>query len=89
MLAYENRIVENDRACDELFFLINNELIDITYLQALIILLNVTFAQTTADGMLNNEQISCLISILSLLSHISSGILVSFDVVKLSRQYIK
>ena len=63
MLAYENRIAEDDRTCGELFFLISNELRDITYSQALVILLNDTFAQATADGVLNNEQISYLISI--------------------------
>lgn len=31
MLAYENRIAEDDRTCGELFFLISNELRDITY----------------------------------------------------------
>ena len=63
MLAYENRIAEDDRTCGELFFLICNELRDITYLQALVILLNVAFTQATADGVLDNEQISYLMSI--------------------------
>ena len=63
MLAYENRIAEDDRTCGELFFLIYNELRDITYLQALVILLNVAFTQATADGVLDNEQISYLMSI--------------------------
>ena len=54
MLAYENRIAEDDRTCGELFFLICNELRDITYLQALVILLNVAFTQATADGVLDN-----------------------------------
>ena len=63
MLAYENRIAEDDRTCGELFFLICNELRDITYLQALVLLLDVAFAQATAEGVLDNEQISYLIRI--------------------------
>ena len=63
MLAYENRIAEDDRTCGELFFLICNELRDITYLQALVLLLNVAFAQATAEDVLDNEQISYLIRI--------------------------
>lgn len=63
MLAYENRVSKDDRTCGELFFLISNELKDITYLQALVILLNVVFAQAGNDGVLDNAQITHLISI--------------------------
>ena len=63
MLAYENRISEDNRTCGELFFLICNELRDITYLQALDILLNTIFTYAETDGILDNEQIAYLIRI--------------------------
>lgn len=63
MLAYESRISEDERTCGELFFLICNELRDISYLQALVILLNVVFTQAGNEGVLDNAQITHLISI--------------------------
>ena len=63
MLAYENRIAEDNRTCGEIFFMVCKELSDITYMQALVILLNAVFAQANAEGVLNSEQISYLIRI--------------------------
>lgn len=63
MLAFENRISQDDRTCGELFFIICDEIKDITYLQALLILLNSVFSQAASDCLLTNEQIAYLINI--------------------------
>lgn len=63
MLAYEKRVAEDDRTCGELFFLVCNELRDITYLQALAILLNIIFTNAETDGVLDDGQITYLIRI--------------------------
>ena len=83
MLAYKNRIVEDNQTCGELF-LINNELRGITYLQALVILPRIAFALATAVGVLDNELISYLIRIfIALIPHFSR-VFGSLDVGKLS-----
>lgn len=63
MLAYENRISQDDRTYGELFFIVCDELKDITYLQALFLLLNAVFLQADCNHMLSNEQITYLINI--------------------------
>ena len=63
MLAYENRISVDDRACGELFFFISEELKDISYSEALVILLDSVFFKAFSDGLLSMRQINLLLDI--------------------------
>ena len=63
MLAYESRVSQDSRTCGELFFIICDELKDISYLEALTIL-RTCFIKAAKDQLiLTEEQTSCLIGI--------------------------
>ena len=63
MLAYESRVSQDNRTCGELFFIICDELKDISYLEALTILLTCFINAAKDQLILTEEQISCLIGI--------------------------
>ena len=63
MLAFENRVAADDRTCGEIFFLLCDELKDISYLEALFLLLD-TFADTIRGNLaVSNSQIDIMISV--------------------------
>ena len=63
MLAYESRVSQDSKTCGELFFVICDELKDISYLEALTILLTCFIDVAKDQLILTEEQISCLIGI--------------------------
>lgn len=63
MLAFENRVAADDRTCGELFFLVCNELKDISYLEALFLLLD-AFANSVKDCLsVSDLQVNHMISV--------------------------
>ena len=63
MLAFENRVAADDRTCGELFFLVCNELKDISYLEALFLLLD-AFAFSVKDCLsVSDLQVNHMISV--------------------------
>ena len=63
MLAYESRASVDQRTCGELFFLVCDELKDISFLEALTILLNAFFVQIKDVFVLTEQQINNMMSI--------------------------
>ena len=63
MLAYEARIAKDPRTCGELFFLVCDELKDISFLEALVLLLNCFISQAKEQLILTEKQIDKMISI--------------------------
>ena len=63
MLAFENRVAADDRTCGEIFYLLCNELMDISYLDALFLLLD-AFAVSVKDYLyVSDLQINHMISV--------------------------
>ena len=63
MLAYENRVSEDFRTCGEIFFFICSELRDISFVEALSVLLNIVFEQVRSEKLCCPTQIKRLIGI--------------------------
>ena len=63
MLAYEARVSQDPRTCGDLFFLVCDEMKDITFLQALSLLLSCFFSQAQEQLVLTETQIKTMIDI--------------------------
>ena len=63
MLAYESRASVDHRTCGELFFLVCDELKDISFLEALSLLLNAFFTKVKEALVLTEQQINEMMSI--------------------------
>ena len=63
MLAFENRVAADDRTCGELFFLLCNEMKDISYLEALLLLLDAFVNSVKSSFAISDSQINGMISI--------------------------
>lgn len=63
MLAYQSRVSQDDRTCGELFFIICDELRDISYLEALALLLACFINSAKEELVLTEEQANRLIDI--------------------------
>ena len=63
MLAYEARCSQDPRTCGELFFIVCDELKDISFLQALSLLLSCVFVQMQEQLVLTESQINTMLSI--------------------------
>lgn len=55
MLTYESRVSQDNRTCGELFFIVCDELKDISYLESLTILL-ACFANAAKDQLILTEE---------------------------------
>lgn len=63
MLSHENRISEDPRTCGQLFFLMYEELKDISYSEAVIMLISTVLDKANSDKIISDEQLDSLVDI--------------------------
>ena len=63
MLAFENRAAADDSTCGEIFFLLCNEMKDISYLEALFLLLDAFAISVKSSLAISDSQVDSMISL--------------------------